>query len=398
MTRLTSKDYRDILNLVYLANRCEAIESFVNMLIPSIIQVFRAECVTFQLIEGYPWDVKIVESRSFRSDDNNLYEDKHYPVLYKDSFYQRSPLLKEAISSSKSVLKVGDSISFKDWERSDLYNYFIRPQHLYRELFLTLRWGNKLEGMITLWRPREQTDYEDRDISKAEMLTPHLAIAINNIHLMSQANDWNTLSLSNGESRSEGLLWLDHKFTPSLYNAKARDICVQLFNEMPYKTSNLEKGEFPIPSYIVKDCSELLDLLKAEEQPILLPKERIILAESGKKFRIECSLVYKADRLNSMPNFMVTLSDLTDAKKLETALQTRFQLSRRELDVIYYLIRGLSDDEIAKELCISKLTVHTHIKNIYSKLGARNRIEAYRRVIQGNLSLNARPSTFRAGH
>ena len=113
-----------------------------------------------------------------------------------------------------------------------------------------------------------------------------------------------------------------------------------------------------------------------------MPKERIVFTESGKKFRIECSLIWKTDQISSMPNFMVTLSDLTDEKKLETTLQTRFHLSRRELDVICYLTRGLSDDEIAEKLYISKLTVHTHIKNIYKKLGAKSRIELYRRVIQ----------------
>jgi len=85
-----------------------------------------------------------------------------------------------------------------------------------------------------------------------------------------------------------------------------------------------------------------------------------------------------------MPNFMVTLSDLSDEKKLETTLQARFQLSRRELDVIHYLTRGLSDDEIGEKLCISRQTVHTHIKNIYKKLDVKSRIELYRRVIQSS--------------
>jgi DNA-binding CsgD family transcriptional regulator len=393
MNRVTGKDYRDILNLVYLANRCEDIESFIDTLFPSIMQVFHAECVTFQLIKGYSSHIEIVESRSFKSDAHNLCEDKYYPTLYKDSFYQHSPLLTEALSSSKIALKIGDSISFQDWGRSVFYNDFMRPQHLYRELFLTLRWKNNLEGMITLWRPKKQPDYEDRDISKAEMLAPHLVVAMHNIRLISQINTWEKHFLSADEANSEGLLWLDHKFTPSFFNAKARDICAQLFSKMPCNTFNLEKGEFPIPFCIIKDCSNLLDLLKAEEQPILWPKERIISTESGKKFRIECSLIWKNDQINSTPNFMVTLSDLTDEKKLEATLQARFHLSRRELDVIYYLTRGLSDDEIAEKLYISKLTVHTHIKNIYSKLGAKSRIELYRRVIQGELSRNIQSPT-----
>jgi DNA-binding CsgD family transcriptional regulator len=384
MARLTGKDYRDILNLVYLVNRCEDIESFINTLYSSVMQLFHAECATFQLIKGYPRHTEIVESRSFRTDSHNLYEDKFYPILYKDSFYQCSPLLKQAISSPKAILKFGDSIPLRDWERSDFYNNFMLPQHLYWELFLSLRWRNNLEGMITLWRSKKQLDYEDSEVVKAAKLASHLGVVVHNICLISRINNRESHALSADEANSEGLLWLDHKFTPSLFNAQARDICLQLSSRMPYNTSALEKGEFPIPSCIIKDCSDLLDLLKAEKQPVLSPKERIVFTGSGKKFRIECSLIWKADKINSMPNFMVTLSDLSDEKKLETILQARFQLSRRELDVIYYLTRGLSDDEIGEKLCISRQTVHTHIKNIYKKLGVKSRIELYRRVLQSS--------------
>ncbi|MFW6102127.1 MAG: response regulator transcription factor [Chloroflexota bacterium] len=384
MTGLTGKDYRDILNLVYLANRCEDIESFINTLFPSIMQVFHAECATFQLIKGYPQLTEIVESRSFKSDSYNIYEDKHYPNLYRNSFYQYSPLLKQAISSPKAILKLGDSIPFRDWDRSDLYNYFIRPQYLYWELFLTLRWKNKLEGMVTLWRSKKQLDFEDREVRKAAMLAPHFGVAVHNICLISQVNKRKNHSLSVDEANSGGLLLLDHKFTPSFFNAEARSICLELLGRVSHNTSDLEKGEFSIPSCIIKDCSQLLDLLKAEEQLVLSPKERIVFTESGKKFRIECSLIWKADQINSMPNFMVILSDLNDEKKLEITLQARFQLGRRELDVIHYLTGGLSDDEIGEKLCISRQTVHTHIKNIYKKLGVKSRIELYRRVIQSS--------------
>jgi DNA-binding NarL/FixJ family response regulator len=113
----------------------------------------------------------------------------------------------------------------------------------------------------------------------------------------------------------------------------------------------------------------------------MLPKERTIVTGSGKRFHIECSLIWKAGQ-GSTPNFMVTLSDLTAENKLEDTLQARFQLSKRELDVTHYLTRGLSDDEIGKKLYISRQTVHTHIKNIYRKLGAKSRVELYRMVIQ----------------
>jgi DNA-binding CsgD family transcriptional regulator len=200
--------------------------------------------------------------------------------------------------------------------------------------------------------------------------------------LLADKNNQGVYPLSADEANNEGVLRLDHRFTPSFFNAKARDICLQLSGSLPPDTPSHEKDEFPVPSYVIKDCSNLLDLCKAEERLGLLPKERTVFTANGKKFRIECSLIWKADQISSEPNFMVTLSDLTDEEKLEVALQARFHLSRRELDVIHYLIRGLSEDEIGEKLYISRQTVHTHIKNIYRKLGAKSRIELSRRVVQ----------------
>ncbi len=55
-------------------------------------------------------------------------------------------------------------------------------------------------------------------------------------------------------------------------------------------------------------------------------------------------------------------------------------LSQRELEVLRLVAAGLSNQEIAHELCISLNTIKTHTKNIYSKLGARSRIQAVRQA------------------
>ncbi len=51
-------------------------------------------------------------------------------------------------------------------------------------------------------------------------------------------------------------------------------------------------------------------------------------------------------------------------------------LTQRERQVLVCLQRGLHDKEIAGELGISPLTVHTHLKHIFEKLGAHTRTEA----------------------
>ena len=50
-------------------------------------------------------------------------------------------------------------------------------------------------------------------------------------------------------------------------------------------------------------------------------------------------------------------------------------LTDREEDIVRALARGRTNSEIGDELFISLSTVKTHIANIQTKLGARNRVE-----------------------
>ena len=52
------------------------------------------------------------------------------------------------------------------------------------------------------------------------------------------------------------------------------------------------------------------------------------------------------------------------------------QLTDREIDVLRLLARGLSNQGIADQLCLSERTVAKHIGNLLSKLGLENRTQA----------------------
>lgn len=60
-------------------------------------------------------------------------------------------------------------------------------------------------------------------------------------------------------------------------------------------------------------------------------------------------------------------------------------LSKRELEVILEISKGLSNKEIADTLCISLSTVKTHIINIYSKLQVNSRITAVEKAREINI-------------
>jgi LuxR family maltose regulon positive regulatory protein len=60
-------------------------------------------------------------------------------------------------------------------------------------------------------------------------------------------------------------------------------------------------------------------------------------------------------------------------------------LSRREREVLQLITAGLTNREIAQELTVATSTVKTHLKNIYAKLGVRNRTQAAAHARELNL-------------
>ena len=60
-------------------------------------------------------------------------------------------------------------------------------------------------------------------------------------------------------------------------------------------------------------------------------------------------------------------------------------LTEREGAILQAVARGLSNEEIAKELWVTQQTVKFHLTNIYRKLGAKNRTQAARIAQQHGL-------------
>jgi len=62
-------------------------------------------------------------------------------------------------------------------------------------------------------------------------------------------------------------------------------------------------------------------------------------------------------------------------KKNPVNLPEKYNLTKRELEILEFLMEGFTYKEIAAKCFISVQTLNTHVKNIYHKLGVHSRAE-----------------------
>jgi DNA-binding NarL/FixJ family response regulator len=60
-------------------------------------------------------------------------------------------------------------------------------------------------------------------------------------------------------------------------------------------------------------------------------------------------------------------------------------LTARELEVLQLVAQGLTSSQMAEQLTLSPLTVNSHVRSIYSKLGVTSRSGATRYAIKHKL-------------
>ena len=70
------------------------------------------------------------------------------------------------------------------------------------------------------------------------------------------------------------------------------------------------------------------------------------------------------------------LNSMRDNNKQEQHEGMENEISERELEILYHVCRGMSNQEIADKLFISLPTVKTHVAHILSKINARDRVQA----------------------
>jgi DNA-binding NarL/FixJ family response regulator len=116
-----------------------------------------------------------------------------------------------------------------------------------------------------------------------------------------------------------------------------------------------------------------------------VPAEELLLAikqiveGNGKLEKIELGETVTAPVIPSPPQF-------------EPANQTKMDFTDQETVVVSFLSMGYTNDEIARQLFVTRNTLKTHLRNIYGKLGVSDRTQAAIWAVRNGFAPFTQPS------
>lgn len=169
---------------------------------------------------------------------------------------------------------------------------------------------------------------------------------------------------------SPGVLVLNLSLKLLYMNAEARELTGAMNQSL-----NGRKASGVLPPEITRFCEELLRLMQVRTGPKDWEQTQLRRVTGNAK----CFVLLRGFGLPAMAgvheaHVIVTMEEISGRREVTAErARERFHLTDREQTVIIYLLKGLTNKEIACRLMITEQTVKEHLKHIMHKTHASTR-------------------------
>ncbi|MEW6663804.1 MAG: LuxR C-terminal-related transcriptional regulator [Thermodesulfobacteriota bacterium] len=353
--RLSSDRISDLMEFARIASCAQDIQTLRSETLLPIRRAFRSDSTILWLIDQNNMAIQPLEV--------NI-QHRFFP-MYRDYYFRKNPFDPTNLGSFRgTALSMERIVPYNDFQRSEYYNDFIRPQKIRRQMAVYIRLRNRLTSLICTHRSSNRM-FNDEDLAAGDMVSRHLSVAFDRIQMIEEVKKKGSFFRMILDSTDAGILVLDLQKRPVFINRKAADICAA------------------IPPPVLEDCDALERYRDQEVGLGSLPvRERIIWVSPSEKCLFRIRLVNRILADSDEPFFLITMETLPGNPKIDDhAARMDFGLTKREAEIVSYIYKGYRNAEIADRLFISEGTVKNHLRSIFEKAGVKNRTGLIHKVL-----------------
>ena len=374
MELLTDQDTQSLLQAIQELYSLRSLDSFgvavvttINRLVPSEVPVFhlnnlRLHQFSSTFLPSYPGFTPEMDEVS------RCYWGEH-------------PIIQNMPRTLDGAYKISDFTTSAEFHQLEgLYQQFLRLIGCEDQMTLFLP-GHKPESrnefspgnhlLMGVSLNRSQRNFTERDRLILNLLRPHLFQAYCNVqHYQQLKQDQNELQQSFNHL-SLVILNTEGKIQRATPQATA---WLEIYFPKPTCSSQLPDHLWAWVKHQINGFAGEPDFVKAR------PPLRI--HQDGKQ------LVIRLVAEQAAAQYLLLMEEQTLSLLKSLAL---LELSQRETEVLFWVMRGKDNKAIATQLSISKSTVRKHLESIYLKLGVQSRTEAIAQTLERLGLLNASP-------
>jgi DNA-binding CsgD family transcriptional regulator len=367
---LTARDLEEALAVTRTALESNNVDELRIEVLRLLERVFRTSSSNFFLTVARDQriDLERVVSRGI---------EEKFLAQFRLHYCQMDPFLKVSPQFPRlTVLTTDQIIPFKDFVLGDYYNDFLKPQSIHYQMTLWLKRGDQVLGVLALFRPPNAQNFSSVDRAKALLMTPCLAAALYKTVIADNALlDETIIDSIIADLPNEGIIVLDDSLELVYRNENAIRILSRPGRAGQGQRANLGAA---LPSEVYHYCEGLVSSHGVEAiSKSFEARFHLICSVDDRKISLHGRLI----RNRGKPLILICMEPFEPMESLSKQL-AECGLSRRELDVLLLLSKGLKNNEIGEKLFISPHTVDNHLKSIYRKMGVANRTAATRRLME----------------
>ena len=187
-----------------------------------------------------------------------------------------------------------------------------------------------------------------------------------------------------------GFLILDHRQKPTFVNPVALRILHNSNGAKPPASERADDITIPV------EISKLYENLKKSyhstfNEPVnQVPSQNILFSTQNETLCcrgfliIDQTVSSKSKKTSKKPfSIMILIEKISQHHKIDLDnLQERFDLTKRQIEILNHLVRGATNKKIADNLCVSEDTIKGHLKNIMKHLKVTSRTEILSMIFQ----------------
>ena len=359
---------KDVLDLIRSSDLYDDQETFMNNVLDQISKVIDLHQSMF-MYNSEEDQVEFIVKNVDQSFVRNYID--YFHSLDPIGIVKKNPLqlhLIPGLCYDMGIVNLQETICSQTYLSSEYYNDFFRPQNVYYELLSYMRAGDRLEGLIGFYRSKDAPQFSREEIDLLKWLTPYISMGYCNIKLRNQVDGMGSIIGQFEEHLPEGMLLFNSSLKLIFRNQQAEE---------------LFKDHAGFQETLLTDCYLIQEEHRTQNSYIpILPKQRSI--ELNKKKYVVISKYLENDAASGRKKlFMVRIKEDSSQTSIDRIMDKKlFRLTKREIEIIYHIIDGEKNAEIAKNLFISEMTVKNHIHSIFQKVQVKNRTSLIRKILE----------------